>query len=84
MQSYGISLSVMASQILLIGLALAWGIHTALLISHGSVRFVEPNQLILWYEIVSTAAIALYGMTMLIVYLFAFRRRTDVVVDRSA
>lgn len=77
MNSHRIGLSVIASQLLIIALALAWGIHTALLISHGSVCFVEPNQLILWYEIVSTAAIALYGMSMLIVYLFAFHRRTD-------
>jgi hypothetical protein len=69
----GISLSIITSQLLLIALSLAWGIHSALIIRNGAAYFVEPNGLILYYEIISTAVIALYGITTMIFYFFNYR-----------
>ena len=58
MDSLKFTILVIAGQLLL---ATAWGIHTALVARHGAVYFVEPNPLILWGEITTTALIALFG-----------------------
>lgn len=64
MDRYKFTILVLASQLLLVALATAWGIHTALVARHGAVYFVEPNPLILWGEITMTALIALFGMAV--------------------
>lgn len=56
-----LTMLVLAAQLLLVALAIAWGIHTALVARYGAVYFIEPNPLILWGEIIATALIALFG-----------------------
>jgi hypothetical protein len=53
---------VLVSQLLLIGLALAWAVHMVIIAVHGRVYFVEDNLAILWVEIVVTAAIIIFGI----------------------
>jgi hypothetical protein len=67
-------ISVLASQILTIGLAIAWFIHAVIVKVNGAVYFVEPNQAILYLEIFMTTAITLYG----IVFLFFHIKWCDI------
>jgi hypothetical protein len=59
------NISILASQMLLVALSVAWGIHTVLIAKHGAIYFVEPNHMILWGEIIATALIAMFGITVL-------------------
>jgi hypothetical protein len=59
-------MAVLAAQLLLIGAAVAWCVHMALIQIHGEVRFVEPNTAILWAEIIGTAVIIIYSATVFI------------------
>ena len=65
MNDLRLSLSVLVSQILIIGLAIAWLLHAVIVKINGAVYFVEPNQAILYLEIFMTTAIALYGISLL-------------------
>jgi hypothetical protein len=59
-------LSFLVSQILIIGLAIAWFVHAVIVMVNGAVYFVEPNQAILYLEISMTTAIAIYGIVLLV------------------
>jgi membrane protein implicated in regulation of membrane protease activity len=73
------TLLVLASQVLLIALALAWTIHMTLIAANGSVYFVENNPVILWIEIIASVLISLFGTAVFAiqVYRLGERRRSD-------
>ena len=73
------TLLVLASQLRLIALALAWTIHMTLIAANGSVYFIENNQVILWIEIIASVLISLFGTAVfaLQVYRLGERRRSD-------
>ncbi len=70
---------VLASQILLIALAVSWVIHMAIIAKNGSIYFVESNHLILWIEIVGTLLITLFATAVFAiqVYRMGEKRRDD-------
>jgi hypothetical protein len=59
------SLTVIASHILLIALAIAWLIQMLVIVKNGSVKFVEYNQTILGSEIGLIVLICLFGVSVL-------------------
>ena len=65
MNDLKLSISVLASQILTIGLAIAWFVHAVIVKVNGAIYFVEANQAILYLEIFMTTAIASYGIVFL-------------------
>jgi uncharacterized BrkB/YihY/UPF0761 family membrane protein len=73
------TLLVLASQLLLIALALAWTIHMTLIAANGSVYFIENSQVILWIEIIASVLISLFGTAVFAiqVYRLGERRRSD-------
>jgi membrane protein implicated in regulation of membrane protease activity len=70
---------VLVSQLLLIGLAVAWVIHMILIAVNGAVYFVEAAPLVLWAEILATAMISLFAVVVFIVQVrrLSERRKTD-------
>ena len=62
---------VVVSQLLLIGLAIAWGIQLILIALKGVVLSIETNPWILYGEIVATVFIILFAM---VVVVFEFKR----------
>lgn len=55
---------VMATQLLLMGLAIAWCVHMVLIAKYGGVYFVEAKPTILYGEIAATVLIALFAATI--------------------
>ena len=66
MNDFKLSVSVIVTQLLIIGLSIAWGVHAVLVKVNGAVYFVEPNQAILYLEILMTTVISLYGIVVFI------------------
>jgi len=58
------SMAVLAAQLLLIGTAIAWCVHMALIAKCGAVFFVEPNPVILYAELAATVLIILFAATV--------------------
>ena len=58
-------LAVVISELLLIGLAIAWLVHMVMIAMNGSVYFVEKEPLILWGEITATALIIIFAASVL-------------------
>jgi hypothetical protein len=79
------ALVILISQLLLIGLSLAWAIHMIIIAARGSVFFVENNLFILWLEILITILICLFGVIVFIMQLHRLNehRRSDETRDRS-
>jgi hypothetical protein len=77
------ALAVLASQLLLVALALAWAIHMTLIAANGSVYFFEDNRTILWIEIVASVIICLFGTAIFAiqVYRLGEHRRSDETRD---
>jgi len=73
------TLLVLASQLLLIAMALAWALHMTIIAANGSVYFIENNQVILWIEIIASVLISLFGTAVLAIqfYRLGERRRSD-------
>lgn len=69
MNNLRLSISVLVSQILVIGLSVAWFIHAIIVKINHTVYFVEPNFAILYLEIFTTMLIALYGIVFLFLQL---------------
>ena len=63
------TLLVIASQILLVALAIAWLIHMFFIALHGSIYFIENNRCILWAEISAVLLITTLAITVLIMQL---------------
>jgi len=77
------TITVLASQLLLIALALAWAIHMTLIAANGAVYFVETNRAILWIEIAASVLISLFGTAVFAiqVYRLGERRGSDNTRD---
>lgn len=57
--------SLIASQLLLLALAIAWGVYMFLIAQHGEIRSTEPSSAVLSAEIVAIGAIALFSVVVL-------------------
>ncbi len=57
---------VLASQLLLMALAIAWCVHMVLIAKHGRIFFAEPNLLILYGEIAATVLIAIFAIAVFV------------------
>ena len=66
---------VLASQVLLIALALTWLIQMLVIAQHGSVHFIESNQAILMAEIILSALICVFAIVVFILQLLKLRER---------
>ena len=55
---------VLAAQLLLIALAIAWCVHMVLIAKYGQIYFIEENPAILYGEIGATVAIILFAITV--------------------
>lgn len=64
-------LLVLVSQLLLIGISVAWCIQLVLVAKHGQVVFVEENSAVLYTEVVATSLIVLFAA---IVFTLQYRR----------
>jgi uncharacterized BrkB/YihY/UPF0761 family membrane protein len=73
------ALAVLAAQMLLIALAIAWLIQMTLIAVNGAVYFIEANSVILWVEIVASLLITLFAIYVLIrqIQRLGERRRED-------
>jgi uncharacterized BrkB/YihY/UPF0761 family membrane protein len=70
---------VLISQLLLVGLAIAWVVHMALIAKNGAIYFVESNPIVLWAEIGVTALITLFATAVFAIEIYRLgeRRRGD-------
>ena len=57
-------MAVLASQLLLIAMALAWCVHMVIIAKVGEVYFVEENPMILYGEITATVIVTLFAIIM--------------------
>jgi uncharacterized membrane protein YcjF (UPF0283 family) len=74
------SLIILVSQMLLIALAIAWGINLILIAQHGHVYSIESNPWILYGEIVATVLIILFAFV--VIYFEIVRMRQKRSSDR--
>jgi hypothetical protein len=65
---------VLAAQLLLIAMAVAWCVQLTLIAVRGEICFMETNAVILYGEI---AATALIGVFAIIVFVMQYRRLTE-------
>jgi hypothetical protein len=65
------AIAILASNVLLVSLAVAWLIQMLVIAKNGSIKFVENNPSILFIEIVLGALISLFGT---IVFILQIRR----------
>ena len=70
---------VLAAQLLLIAMAVAWCIHMILIAKNGQIYFVEANPVILYGEIVAVVLIILFAVTVFAIQIkrLGERRRDD-------
>ncbi len=70
---------VLASQILLIALAMTWLIQMAAIAKNGSIQFIENNPAILYTEIVLAALIGIFALFVFILQIIKLgeKRRGD-------
>lgn len=70
---------ILATQILLIALAIAWLIHMVIIAVYGSAYFVENNHFILYAEISASLLITVFAICMLILQIrrLGERRSSD-------
>ena len=73
------AIAVLAAQMLLIALAIAWLIQMILIAVNGSVFFIEGNSAILWAEISASLLITIYAIYVLVrqIQRLSERRRED-------
>ena len=55
---------VLAAQLLLIAMAIAWCIHMVLIAKNGQIYFIEANPVILHGEIVATVLVVVFAITV--------------------
>ncbi|MFC1866463.1 hypothetical protein ACFLYB_07135 [Chloroflexota bacterium] len=68
------SLIILISQLLLVALAIGWGVNLILIAQHGGLYSIETNPLILYGEIVATVLIILFAF--FVIYLEIVRMRS--------
>jgi uncharacterized membrane protein YcjF (UPF0283 family) len=73
------TLVVLVSQLLLIALAIAWGIHLILIAQNGGVYSIEANLWVLYGEIAATVLIRLFALAIVCLEFIRMksRRRSD-------
>ncbi len=73
------AIAVLAAQMLLIALAIAWLIQMTLIAVNGSVFFIEGNSAILWTEISASLLITIFAIYVLVrqIQRLGERRRED-------
>jgi large-conductance mechanosensitive channel len=76
------SLIILVSQLLLIALAIGWGVNLILIAQHGGLYSVETNPLILYGEIIATVFIILFAL--FVIYLEIVRMRTRRRSERNS
>ena len=78
------TLVVLASQVLLVALALVMAIQMILIATQGLVQFIEGNQAILLTEIILTILITLFGIFVFIMQLkrLGEKRSSDYSKER--
>jgi membrane protein implicated in regulation of membrane protease activity len=76
------TLVVLVSQVLLITLAIAWGIHLILIAQNGGVYSIEANPWVLYGEIAATVLIILFAIA--VVCLEFIRMKTRRQSDRDS
>ncbi len=57
---------VIVSQLLLIALAIAWGVHLILIVQNGGVLSIETNPWILYGEIFATVLIIMFALVVVV------------------
>lgn len=65
---------VLAAQVLLIAMAVAWCVQLTLIAVHGEICFTETNAVILYGEIAATALIIVFAI---VVFVMQYRRLTE-------
>ena len=76
------SLIILISQLLLVALAIGWGINLILIAVHGGVYSVEANPLILYAEIATIFLIILFAF--FVIYLEIVRMRSRRRTERDS
>ena len=66
---------VLASQLLLIAMAIAWVIHMVLIAKSGHVYFIEENPVVLYGEIAATVLITLFAIVVFVIQYKRLRER---------
>ena len=66
---------VLASQLLLIAMAIAWVIHMVLIAKSGHVYFIEENPVVLYGEIAATVVITLFAIVVFVIQYKRLRER---------
>jgi len=75
------SLLILASQLLLIGLAISWVVHMVIIAIRGSAYFVESNPLVLWAEIIISVLITLFAICLFVMQIQRLSERRQI--DRN-
>jgi len=68
------SLIILVSQMLLMALAIAWGVNLILIAQHGGLYSIEANPLVLYGEIAATVLIIIFAIV--VIYLEIIRMRS--------
>ena len=79
------SLLITISQMLLIAMAICWGIHLVLIAQNGGVFAIEKNPFVLYGEIVATVFIVAFAVLIILLEFMRMRsrRRSDVDERKS-
>ena len=77
------ALILLASQILLIALAVTWLVQMILIAINGSISFVEHNQVVLWLEVALSTLICIFAIVVFAMQLrkLGERRKNDRIGD---
>jgi ABC-type nickel/cobalt efflux system permease component RcnA len=76
------SLIVLVSQMLLMALAIAWGVNLILIAQHGGLYSIETNPLVLYGEIAATVLIIIFACV--VIYLEIVRMRSKRQGERES
>ena len=69
------SLIILVSQLLLVALALAWGVNLILIAQHGGLYSIEANPLVLYGEIAATVLIIIFAFVVILFEISRMRSR---------
>ena len=71
---------VLAAQLLLIAMAVAWCVQLTLIAVRGEICFSEPNAVILYGEIAATVLVVVFAV---LVFVMQYRRLTEKRISDS-
>ena len=81
------TVAILAAQVLLMAMAIAWCVQLVAIAIHGQVSFGEPHAVILYGEIAAVVLVAIFAAVVFIVQLRRLmekRRSDDSQPDRRA